>query len=302
MGKTVLVAGATGNLGGKIVDSLLEQESDVRTIVRAETEREKIARLREKGVKIFHANMRDRSEIAEACTGADCVVSALSGLREVIVDAQKRLLDGAVEARVSRYIPSVYSLDFTNLVPGANRNLDLRREFNRFLDAAPIASTIVFNGAFMDLLTTDMPLILYQFKRILCWGDPSVKMDLTTTLNVAEFTARAALDKDAPKVLRIAGDSVSAVEVKEIVSEITGKNFRLFRAGSIGLLNKIIKVARVFSPAKNKLYPVWQVMQYMRDMMEGRAVLKTHDNNRYPDMQWTSVENFLASQNVKKYF
>ena len=300
MAKTVLIAGATGNLGGKIIDALLEQGAEMRVIVRAKTEREKIGTLREKGVRILQANMRDRSEIAEACAGADCVISALSGLREVIVDAQKTLLDGAVEAKVPRFIPSVYSLDFTNLIPGTNRNLDLRREFNRYLENAPIASTSVFNGAFMDLLTTDMPLILYRFKRILCWGDPAIKMDLTTTFDVAEFTARAALDENAPKVLRIAGDSVSAVDVKEIVSEITGENFRVFRAGSIGLLNLIIKIAKFFSPAKNKLYPAWQGMQYMRDMMEGRAVIDTHDNERYPEIRWTSVKEFLTSQNVGK--
>src|SRR5687768_3303755 len=225
MNKTILVAGATGKLGGRIVDGLLERGASVRALVRAETNREKIGRLREKGVAIFEAEMRDRSEIAEACAGADCVVSALSGLRETIVDAQKALLDAAVEAGVPRFIPSVFSLDYTNLIPGANRNLDLRREFGRCLDKAPIASTTVFNGAFMDLLTTDMPLILYRFRRILYWGEPQVRMDLTTTFDVAEFTARAALDENAPEVLRIAGDSVSAVDAKQIMSEITGKNF-----------------------------------------------------------------------------
>jgi uncharacterized protein YbjT (DUF2867 family) len=301
MGKTILVAGATGNLGGKIVDALLEQSADVRAIVRAETDRDKVGTLREKGVKIFQAETSGRSEIAEACAGADCVVSALSGLREVIVDAQKALVEGAIAAEVPRFIPSVYSLDFTNLTPGANRNLDWRREFNEYLETAPIASTTVFNGAFMDLLTTDMPLILYRFKRILYWGEPTVKIDLTTTFDAAEFTARAALDENAPKILRIAGGSVSAIDVKNIMTGITDVNFRLFRAGSSKLLNVIIKIVRFFAPAKNKLYPAWQGMQYMRGMMEGRAALNSHDNNRYPDMKWTSVGKFLTAQNVKKY-
>lgn len=301
MNKTILVAGATGNLGGKIVDALIENGANVRAIVRAETDREKIGLLREKGVKIFQAEMRDINEIAEACEGADCVVSALSGLRDVIIDAQKTLVEGAIEANVPRFIPSVFSLDFTNLVPGTNRNLDLRREFNDYLEAAPIHSTSIFNGAFMDLLTKEMPLILYRFKRILCWGDPSVKMDLTTMDDAAEFTARASLDENAPKVLRIAGDRVSAFDVKEIMSEITGKKFKVFRAGSINLLNVIIKIARFLSPAKDKLYPAWQGMQYMRDMMEGRAVIEHHDNERYKEMHWTSVKKFLESRNIEKF-
>ena len=296
-----MVAGATGNLGGRIVDALLEKGANVRALVRAETEREKTNALREKGVRIFEVNSLDKNEIAEACAGCACVVSALAGLRDVVIDVQTALVEGAVKAGVPRFIPSDYSLDFTPLAPGTNRNLDLRREFHRILDDAPIRATTVFNGAFMDLLTTDMPLILFRFKRILYWGDPNVKMDLTTMDDAAEYTARAALDDDAPRYLRIAGDSVSAAEVKEIVSQVTDKNFRLFRAGSIGLLNIIIKIARFFAPAKTKLYPAWQGMQYMRDMMEGRAELDSHDNDRYSDMRWTSIEEFLKSQNVQKY-
>lgn len=301
MNNTVLVAGATGNLGGKITDALLEQGADVRAVVREETDEEKVEKLRNKGVKVYQVDTLDKNEIAAACVDVDCVVSALSGLREVIIDTQKALLDGAVEAGVPRFIPSVFSLDFNNLVEGTNRNLDLRREFERYLDKAPISATTIFNGAFMDLLTTNMPLVLFRFRRVLYWGEPTVKMDLTTTDDVAAFTARVALDKEAPRYLRVAGDSVNAAEVRDIATDVTGKKFRLLRAGSIRLLNLIIKIVKFIFRGENNLYPAWQGMQYMRDMMEGRAVVYSHDNNRYPDIKWTSVEEFMISQNVKKY-
>ena len=102
-----------------------------------------------------------------------------------------------------------------------------------------------------------------------------------------------------PRYLRIAGDTVSAADMKEIMSRVTDKKFHLFRPGGIFLLNVIIKIARFFSSAKTKLYPAWQGMQYMRDMMEGRAELASHDNARYPDMRWTSAEEFLVSEDVK---
>jgi hypothetical protein len=57
-----------------------------------------------------------------------------------------------------------------------------------------------------------------------------------------------------------------------------------------------------FAPSKNKLYPVWQGMQYMRDMMQGCAALKSHDNDRYTDLKWTSLEKFLRAQNVKNTY
>lgn len=48
MNKTILIAGATGNLGGRMVDALLEQNAAVRALKRAETDRSKINALRDK--------------------------------------------------------------------------------------------------------------------------------------------------------------------------------------------------------------------------------------------------------------
>jgi hypothetical protein len=302
MKKIILVAGATGNLGNKIVNALLEKEAEVRAIVRRETNAEKVVQLEQKGVKVFTVDMNNKNEIARACKGVDCVVSALSGLRDVIIDTQKVLLEAAIEAKVPRFIPSDYSIDFTNLKVGENRNLDLRREFHTYLENAPIEITTIFNGAFMDMLTAEMPLILFKFKRILYWGNPNVKMDLTTTFNVAEFTANVALDENTPRYLHIAGSNVNAHDVQKIMSEITGLKFGLISPGGIGLLNTIIKVAKFFNGDSKDLYPAWQGMQYMRDMMEGRAVINSHDNDRYKNINWTSVKEFLISENVKSKY
>ena len=294
--KTIVVAGATGNLGGRIVDALLEQGAGVRAMVPVENTAAKIDALGARGVRSVAADWRDEDAVAAACAGAGCVVSTLSGLREVVIDAQKALLDGAVRAGVPRFIPSDYSLDFTRLAPGGNRNLDWRREFHHLLDAAKIQATTVFNGAFMELLTTDMPLILSRFRRVLCWGNPRVRMDLTTMDDVAEYTAHVALDDQAPRYLRIAGDAVTAADVRAIASRVTGETYRLFRAGGIGRLNRLIGITRFFALGEQSLYPAWQGMQYMRDMMQGRAELQAHDNGRYPALAWTSVEAFLKSR------
>jgi hypothetical protein len=302
MKKIILVAGATGNLGNKIVNALLEKEAEVRAIVRRETNAEKVVQLEQKGVKVFTVDMNNKNEIARVCKGVDCVVSALSGLRDVIIDTQKVLSEAAIEAKVPRFIPSDYSIDFTNLKVGENRNLDLRREFHTYLENAPIEITTIFNGAFMDMLTAEMPLILFKFKRILYWGNPNVKMDLTTTFNVAEFTANVALDENTPRYLHIAGSNVNAHDVQKIMSEITGLKFGLISPGGIGLLNTIIKVAKFFNGDSKDLYPAWQGMQYMRDMMEGRAVINSHDNDRYKNINWTSVKEFLISENVKSKY
>jgi hypothetical protein len=121
-------------------------------------------------------------------------------------------------------------------------------------------------------------------------------MDFTTMDDTAAFTASAALDPSTPRFLRIAGDQLSARELMAVVSEVTGKKFRLFRAGGLGMLGMLIKVARTVAPGEKELYPAWQGMQYMRNMFDGRAKLEPLDNDRYPSIRWTTVRDVLSAR------
>ena len=299
MKKIILVAGATGNLGERIINALLARGAEVRAVVRSGCDIEKLNKLEKLGVKIFTVNMSNVEEISNACVGVFCVVSALQGLQEVIVDTQRVLLDAAIAAGVPRFIPSDYSIDFTKFPPGENRNLDLRRDFHKYLDKTSISATTIFNGAFAELLTGQMPLIFFKLKRILYWGNADQRMDFTTMDDTAAFTANAALDPSTPRILRIAGDQVSARELTTIMSEVTGKKFRLFRAGGLGMLGALIKVARTVAPGEKEAYPAWQGMQYMRNMFEGLAKLEPLDNDRYPNMHWTTLRDVLLAHQVK---
>jgi nucleoside-diphosphate-sugar epimerase len=295
---TIVVAGAAGNLGRRIARALRKRRVSVRALVRPGTARDKIERLQRLGVETAGVDLRSASEVTRTCSGASCVVSALQGLRDVIVEAQTVLLEAAIKADVPRFIPSDYSIDFTGLSPGENRNLDLRREFHTRLDKTAISATTIFNGAFADMLTGQMALIFFKLKRVLYWGDPDQRMDFTTIDDTAAYTARAALDRFTPRFLRIAGDQLSARELAAVVSELAGEKFRLFRAGSLGLLDALIKVTRTVAPAEKQLYPAWQGMQYMRNMFDGRAKLEPLDNDRYPGMRWTTVRDVLSVRRV----
>ena len=121
------------------------------------------------------------------------------------------------------------------------------------------------------MLTGRMPLILFKKNLVLYWGNADHKMIFTTIDNTAEFTANAALEPSTPRFLYIAGDQISAREIKAAVSEVTGNKFSLFRAGGPVLLSMIIKIARIIAPAEKELYPVWQGMQYMRNMIDKRS-------------------------------
>jgi nucleoside-diphosphate-sugar epimerase len=295
---TIVVAGATGNLGRRIVRALIERGAGVKALVRHGAAQAKIERLQELGVTIANVDLSSSSQVTEACSRASCVVSALQGLRDVIVEMQTVLLDAAIKAEVPRFIPSDYSIDFTKFSPGENRNLDLRRDFHKRRDKTLISTTTIFNGAFADMLTGQMPLILFKLKRVLYWGDADQRMDFTTADDTATFTASAALDQSTPRFLRVAGDQLSARGLMAVVSEVTGKDFRLFRAGGLGMLGTLVKVARTVTAGEKELYPAWQGMQYMRNMFDGRAKLEPLDNDRYPSIRWTTVRDVLSANQV----
>lgn len=293
---TILIAGAFGDLGARIAKALIVRGATVGALVRTEATADQREPLAATGLTIVSADVSDVGSVAAACQGAMCVVSALNGLHDVIVGRQSVLLEGAVKAGVARFIPSDFSADFTRTEPGYNRNFDLRREFMVLADRAPIKTTSILNGAFMDMLGAEMPIIQKGIRRVLYWRSADQKLDLTTKDNVAAFTAAAALDQTTPRILRIAGDTVSARDIARVMSEVSGEQYRTLWAGSIGALGALIRLAKIIAPQPHAVFPPWQGMQYMRDMFSGCGQLQPLDNDRYPDLRWTSVREHLAAR------
>ena len=203
--KTIVVAYATGNLGNRICLELVKRGANVKAIVRTSADPVRTEALTQMGIRVTEVNLDSSEEIAKACAGSDCVVSALAGLRDVVIDLQKRILDGALQAGVSRFIPSDFCTDYNDLAPGENRNFDLRREFNNYIDRTAIQAISIFNGAFADILKYNTPVLNIKDKSIAYWGDKADwKLDFTTMDDTAAFTAEVALDDSAPRNLQIA--------------------------------------------------------------------------------------------------
>ncbi len=289
-----VVAGAAGDLGSRIGTALVARGAEVRALVRPDASPNEVACLETMGATVRKADPGDAEALTHACRGAGCVVSALNGLREVIVDRQSMLLDAAVKAGVARFVSSDYSADFTKTAPGQNRNFDLRREFMAIADRAPIRVTSILNGAFMDMLGAEMPIIQPRIHRVLHWGSAEQPLDFTTKDNVAAFVAAAVGDDTAPRVLRIAGDSLGARAIADTLTEITGQRYRTLSLGGMGTLGMLIQFAKLVAPQPREAFPPWQGMQYMRDMFSGRGKLEPLDNDRYPQLRWTSVAEHLT--------
>ncbi len=294
MNTLIVVAGATGDLGGRISKALHQRDTAVRALVRPAADQAKVDHLTGLGVDVQRVDFADPAALTRACAGASCVVSALAGLRAVIVDAQTQLLDAAVAAGVPRFIPSDFASDYTQQAPGLNRNFDLRREFQARLDQAPIQATSILNGAFAEILTYNIPLLDFKQRQVGYWEDADWRIDFTTMDDTAAFTAAAALDPATPRFLRIASFQPSPRELVAIAETAGRGHFDLVQLGSRADLAAAIKQVRAANPAgEQQLYANWQQMQYILSMF---SVQNTPlDNARYADLTWANPTTFLAA-------
>jgi uncharacterized protein YbjT (DUF2867 family) len=299
----VVVAGAAGHLGSLIALNLVKRDVTVKALVRPGTAASRTSSLRDAGVTIVEADLTDVPALTETLKGASTVVSALQGLGDVILGVQGALLDAAVAAKVQRFIPSDFSLDFTKTEPGSNRNLDLRRQFHTQLDKSGIEWTSILNGAFMELITGGkLPLINDSWHRIMHFGSADQKLDFTTVPDVAAYTAAVAADpKPTPKFLRIAGDSFSPTELAATVTQLRGQEYSTMWTGNVGFLQTLIWILKFFiGGVEDKLFPPWQGMQYLANMVSGKGKLDPLDNDRYSGLVWTRVEKALKEADAEK--
>ena len=293
MDKHILVAGATGNLGERICRELLKTQTQVRAVVRKGTKPEKIKKLKDLGVEVLEADLSSQQELSNLLTGTSCVISALAGLSDVIVDVQLNLLKAAITAGVPRFIPSDFCTDYTNIPEGENRNFDLRKKFQAQLDHSAIQATSIFNGAFADILHYNTPLFNVPEKTIAYFeGKADWKIDFTTMDDTAAYTAAVALDENSPRFLNIASFSISAQDLAAMSTQFQHEPFTMVNMGTLEALSKRNKQDRMADPEGEKeLYPRWQQAQYLHSMFFAHH---NHlDNDRYKDLKWASATEII---------
>ena len=55
----------------------------------------------------------------------------------------------------------------------------------------------------------------------------------------------------------------------------------------------MINVTKTFAPGKDEVFPAWQGMQYLHDMLTGDPKHRHLDNDRYATIGWDSIRDVL---------
>ena len=296
MNQTVLVAGATGVLGNRIVRYLLaEPDTTTRMLIRPgalanPTKKALLTPHLDRGAELITGDLADRDSLIHATMGVDIIVSAVQGGSDVIVDGQLALLDAGKKTGVRRYIPSDFALDLFKASPGEHKLFDMRRAADIVIARSGLEFMHVLNGVFMDLFTAPNPMINFKTRIVCTWGIGNERFEATSIEDVARYTAKAALDRDLPNgKFAIAGQLISFDDVSDALSQVLGHAFGRERLGSVSDLKKRIAELR----ADDTQQRLAIMSTYQLYMLSGQTSLENLQNNRYPDIKPESISDFL---------
>lgn len=286
--RTILLVGATGNLGAMIGQELLARGARLRLLVRPGS-RQKLSPTLAGGAEIVETE-------AGAFEGVDAVVSALQGGPETIVDLQLSLLGQARAAGVKRFIPSDYSYNIFTVADGQNINTDWRREFARRAEQerGDVEVVHVMNGCFLDagVLYGFLGAIDLRKGEAYLWGDGSALMEFTTYADTAAYTAEAALsDAALPREFFVAGDTVNFAGLVAETEAGLGRSLTVRRLGSLRDLDTEIARRREAEP--DNLYS-WLPLMYWRAMLNGQGKLGALRNADYPAIRPVGVREYAS--------
>jgi uncharacterized protein YbjT (DUF2867 family) len=225
----VLVVGATGDLGGKVVDALLEAGKPVRALVRPASD---ASRLEARGVEIARGDMLDLDSLIAAMTGVDAVISTAAGYtrggpqaHEIDTVGNTNLAEAAEKTGVRHFVPT--SILTSNQTPDVPHFWHKKLTEDR-LESLGVPFVALRPGAFLDQVTRfgGNPFTTHA---VMWLGDPTVPLTFVLTDDVAGYLA-AAVDAPVSNAERIDigwDRPISMTEFASIASGIAGARIRV---------------------------------------------------------------------------
>ena len=229
----ILVAGATGMVGGEVCRLLRSEHEPVRALVRATSSPETIAKLGELGCEIVRGDLRVGATLETACSGARAVITTVSAmpfswaadntLDTVDLDVQRRLIDAAAQAGVRHFTYVAFSGNIDRPFPLRNA----KRAVEAHLRASGLPYTILRPSYFAEVWLGPAVGFDYAAAKATIYGGGRKPISWISVADVARFAA-ASVDNPAATdaTLELGGpDALSPLQVVELFEQAGGRKF-----------------------------------------------------------------------------
>ena len=213
---TILVTGATGNLGRLIIASLLERGADPQSIVAGARDTAKAADL---GVRVAHLDYTDPASIASALEGVDTVILVSGSEVGQRVPQHRAVIDAAKAAGVSKFV-------YTSAPKATTSDLILAPEHKateELIAAAGLPAVILRNNWYTENYVADLARAAET--GVLAAGTGEGRVASASRKDFAEAAAVVALeDGHVGEVYELGGDVAwDYNDLAAAIAEVTGR-------------------------------------------------------------------------------
>jgi NmrA-like family len=300
MSQVIAITGFTGKLAKLITTALLRHPNvQINGICRS-PDKVSPALLSLKNIKIFQASTTDVEAIRNGLRGATTCICCYQGQSDVMIEGQKTLIDACIQEGVSRYIASDWSLDFRGLKLGEHPLKDANKHVQSYLekkeDEGKIKGVHILNGAFAEAIFSQfLGLFDPPEAKVAYYGTGDELIDITTMQDIAAYTAEVAISPEVEGFVNVRGEARSVKQLARSFEEAYGVTLTVQRLGS---LDDLFTKMHLLHQQQPKNVYAWGGLFYQYYTTNGSTLLGKLDNDKFPNVQPSSVETLLKSFSI----
>lgn len=241
MSETLLVTGASGQLGRGVINHLLdEQKITPASIIAATRNPENLADLAARGVTVRAANFNDRASLEKAFAGADRVLIISTADLDLKTGRRLKQHETAVAAAKAAGVSHLAYTSMPNPEPGspvlfAGDHYGTEQA----IKASGIAYTIFRNGWYQENLFMALPHAIASGKWYSSAGDGRIAHGARDDM-AAAIAAGLASGSEESRIYTLTGpQAYTTSEVAAMVSDVTGKPIEVVQVPDEGLAEGI---------------------------------------------------------------
>jgi uncharacterized protein YbjT (DUF2867 family) len=233
---TVLVVGATGELGGRVAGLLRDRAETVRCLVRPGKDG---SALEQTGAEVVHGDLLEPGSLDPACAGADVVVCTATAIARLLAgagggtisavdgDGVGSLVASAERSGVKRFV----YLSYCGVDAGLGFPLErAKAENEQRLRASRMREVIVRPDAFQELHLGPIAQFDVAGGRVAIFGRGETKRRYVAIDDVAALVASLASETEPPALVEVGGpDALTKNEAATLAERLTGRPLKIRR-------------------------------------------------------------------------